>query len=59
MGTELHTKTLTQISEGLEQGEFTSVEVTTALLDRIDQKDSGLNSFVTVTAESALAADRR
>ena len=35
MGAELHTKTLTEIKAGLEQGEFSSVELTQALLDRI------------------------
>ena len=56
MGDELHTKTLTEIRSGLEGGEFSSVELTSALLDRINQRDSDLNSFITVTADKALAA---
>lgn len=62
----LHNLTLTQISQGLEAGEFTSVEITQHFLDRIkqlDQGENGLNSFITVTEEQALidakAADER
>lgn len=54
----LHNLTLTQISKGLEAGDFTSVEITQHFLDRIeklDQGDDGLNSFITVTPEQALA----
>ncbi len=56
MGEALHTKTLTEIGAGLEKGEFSSVEVTTALLERIERFDGDLNAFVTVTGEQALAA---
>jgi aspartyl-tRNA(Asn)/glutamyl-tRNA(Gln) amidotransferase subunit A len=54
----LHNLTLTQISKGLEAGNFTSVEITQHFLDRIkqlDQGDNGLNSFITVTQDQALA----
>ncbi len=54
----LHNLTLTQISKGLEAGDFTSVEITQHFLDRIEQLDkgdNGLNSFITVTPEQALA----
>ncbi|MGK0444743.1 MAG: aspartyl-tRNA(Asn)/glutamyl-tRNA(Gln) amidotransferase subunit A [Bermanella sp.] len=54
----LHNLTLSQISKGLEAGDFTSVEITQHFLDRIqqlDQGDDGLNSFITVTPEQALA----
>ena len=44
MGQDLHTKTLTQLAAGLEQGEFSSVELTTALLD-------GTIGFVGVSGE--------
>lgn len=50
--------TLAQISKGLEAGEFTSVEITQHYLDRIkqlDQGENGLNSFITVNEELALA----
>ena len=56
MANELHTKTLTEIKAGLERGEFSSVEVVSALLDRIENRDSDLNSFITVTGERALGA---
>jgi len=53
--TELHTQTLTELAAGLECGEFTSVELTQTLLERIAQHNDSLNAFVTVTAEQALA----
>jgi len=52
----LHDKTLTELSAGLAEGEFSSVEVTTALLDRIAGLDADLNAFITVTRDEALAA---
>ena len=62
----MHNLTLTQIANGLEAGDFTSVEITQHFLDRIeqlDQKNDGINSFITVTKElalkDALAADER
>jgi len=54
----MHNLTLTQISQGLEAGDFTSVEITQHFLDRIaalDKNDGGINSFITVTPELALA----
>lgn len=48
-------KTLKQLSAGLAAGEFSSTELTKAYLDRIQNLDSQLNSFITVTADSALA----
>ncbi len=62
----MHNLTLTQISQGLAAGDFTSVEITQHFLDRInkfDKEDGGINSFITVTDELALsdakAADER
>ncbi len=62
----MHNLTLTQISQGLEAGDFTSVEITQHFLDRIaalDKNEGGINSFITVTPELALsdakAADER
>ena len=52
----LHTRTLAELSVGLESGEFTSVELTQALLDRIALRSSELNALITVTADEALAA---
>ena len=59
----MHTKTLAQLSAGLKAGEYSSVELTQHFLTRIEQFDSKLNSFITVTSEQALeqakAADAR
>ena len=59
----MHTKTLAQLSAGLKAGEYSSVELTQHFLSRIEQFDSQLNSFITVTPEQALeqakAADAR
>ena len=52
----LHTKTLGELLGGLEAGEFTSVELTTALLDRIAAEDDKLNAMITITRDAALAA---
>jgi len=56
MSQDLHTLTLTQIKAGLEKGEFSAVELTEALLARVEKHDDALNAFITVTAEQALAA---
>jgi len=56
---ELHLRTLTQLAQGLAGGEFSSVEVTQALLTRIERLDASLNAFITVTAEQALASAKR
>ena len=53
---ELHAMTLTELKAGLDSGEFSSVELTRALLERIGKYDSDLNSLVTVTGDRALAA---
>jgi len=52
----MHRLTISQIAAALRGGEFSCVELTTHLLDRIEQMDGRLNSFVTVTREGALAA---
>ncbi|MFC3283557.1 Asp-tRNA(Asn)/Glu-tRNA(Gln) amidotransferase subunit GatA [Litchfieldella rifensis] len=52
----MHDKTLTELAAALAAGEFSSRELTQSLLGRIDTLDGQLNSFITVTAESALAA---
>ena len=51
----LHTKTMTELSAGLANGEFTSVELTQAMLDRIAAHDDKLNALLTITSEQALA----
>jgi aspartyl-tRNA(Asn)/glutamyl-tRNA(Gln) amidotransferase subunit A len=48
-------KTLSQLSKGLEKGEFSSVELTQTYLDKINAEDHLYNSFISVTDEQALA----
>lgn len=51
----MYDKTIAELSEGLRSKAFSSVELTQALLARIDSLDSQLNAFITVTSEQALA----
>lgn len=50
----LHDLTITEAKEKLQKKEISSVELTTAYLDRIKMTDEKLNAFVTVTEEKAL-----
>lgn len=52
----LHTKTVTELSAGLAAGEYSSVELTRALLDRIRNHGADLNAFITLAEETALNA---
>ncbi|MCX7108324.1 MAG: Asp-tRNA(Asn)/Glu-tRNA(Gln) amidotransferase subunit GatA [Methylococcales bacterium] len=58
----MHTKTLTELAQGLRSGKFSSLELTHAFLARIKQHQY-LNAYITVTEEQALqsakAADQR
>lgn len=47
-------KTLAELAQGLENGDFSSVELTQAYLDRIEAEDGKYNSYITVTGELAL-----
>ncbi len=47
-------KTLAELAQGLENGDFSSVELTQAYLDRIEAEDGKYNSYITVTGEQAL-----
>ncbi len=47
-------KTLAELAQGLENGDFSSVELTQAYLDRIKAEDGKYNSYITVTGEQAL-----
>lgn len=51
----MHTKTIAELISGLDAGDFSSTEITQHYLDRINRLDSSFNSFITVTAEAALA----
>jgi aspartyl-tRNA(Asn)/glutamyl-tRNA(Gln) amidotransferase subunit A len=49
---------LIEVAVLLREGQLSPVEVTRAALERIDAVDSRLRTFITVTAEAALAAAR-
>ncbi|WP_078084187.1 Asp-tRNA(Asn)/Glu-tRNA(Gln) amidotransferase subunit GatA [Microbulbifer mangrovi] len=59
----MHQLTIAEIIRGLREKQFSSVEITSHLLERIQQLDGQYNSFITVTGEQALreaaAADAR
>lgn len=50
-----HTKSIAELSAALQAGDVTSVELTQAFLDRIAEFDGEINSFITITADEALA----
>ncbi|HVY65184.1 MAG TPA: Asp-tRNA(Asn)/Glu-tRNA(Gln) amidotransferase subunit GatA [Gammaproteobacteria bacterium] len=52
----MHTRTLAQLSADLRARRISATELTIHFLDRIAKHDAILNSFITVTAEQALAA---
>ena len=54
--TDLHRLSIRELSAGLSQGQFSSRELTQHYLNRIAKIDTQVNSYVTVTAEQALAA---
>lgn len=54
--TELHRLTLTELAHGLDGGDFSSVEITEALLARIAAHGDDLNAFITVMSEQARTA---
>ena len=58
MGTPLHYRSLIDLSDALRRREVSSVEVTTALLDRIDAVEPETQSYVTVMAGAAMAQAR-
>jgi len=52
---QLYAQTMADLAAGLEQGDFSSVELTESLLARIGEVDAKLNAFITITADGALA----
>ncbi len=52
---DYHKKTVTELSAMLQAGEVTSVELTQYFLDRINNNDKKLNSFISICDEQALA----
>ena len=57
--TDLHKRSLGELAGGLAAGDFSSVELTQALLDRIGAHGATHNAFFTVTGEASLAAAAR
>lgn len=51
---QLNTLTIVEARKGLDAKEFTSVELTTACLNRIKERNGEINAFITVTEELAL-----
>ena len=54
--TALHFRTITEIAEGIASKQLSPVDVTTAMLERINQLDGQLMSYATVMAEQAMTA---
>ncbi len=52
--TDLHHFSTEQLINGLQNKQFSSVELTKHLLNRIEKLDGQINSFITVTAEQAI-----
>ena len=50
----LHELTLKEQLEGLKDSSFSSTELTNAYLSRIKKIDKSINSYITVTEETAL-----
>ncbi|WNO09572.1 Asp-tRNA(Asn)/Glu-tRNA(Gln) amidotransferase subunit GatA [Teredinibacter sp. KSP-S5-2] len=51
----MHNLTIAEISKKLQDKEFSSTEITQYFLDRINNLDKTLNSFITINDEAALA----
>ena len=56
--TPLHYKTIIEIAGLIESRELSPVEVTSAMLERIDALDGHLKSYATVMADHALQSAR-
>ena len=54
--TPLHFRTITEIAERIAAKELSPVDVTAAMLERIEQLDGQLKSYATVMSEHAMAA---
>ncbi|GGK80874.1 Asp-tRNA(Asn)/Glu-tRNA(Gln) amidotransferase subunit GatA [Amphritea balenae] len=48
-------KTLAELAQGLETGEYSSVELTNSYLQRIKAEDPKINSYISITEELALS----
>jgi len=52
---ELNKLTIVEAAAGLKEKKFTSVELTTACLARINERNKDINAFITVCADEAMA----
>ena len=52
----MHEKTIAELSQGLRNKDYSSLELTKAYLSRIQSIDPSLNAFITVTEDQALKA---
>ena len=50
----MHEKTIAELSQGLRNKDYSSLELTKAYLSRIQSIDPSLNAFITVTEDQAL-----
>lgn len=50
----LNTLTIAQARQGLDKKEFSSVELTRACLERIQERNASLNAFLTISEDTAL-----
>lgn len=55
----LHLKTIAHMADDLAEKRYSATELVTHFLNRIQQYDSELNSFITVTHDQALAAAKK
>jgi aspartyl-tRNA(Asn)/glutamyl-tRNA(Gln) amidotransferase subunit A len=56
---DVRTLTIAEAADGLKKKSFSSVELTTAYLDRIRERNGTINAFITVSETSALAEAAR
>ena len=59
MSADLHFMTIAELAAAIESKKISPVDLTEALLQRIESIDPQLNAFVTVTGDQALAAARQ
>jgi amidase len=57
--TDIHYQPLTTVAKHIASGDVSPVEVTKAILKRIESLDSGFKSFTMVTPELALAQAKK
>ena len=52
----MHSETVTELSSSLRQRKFSATELARSLLERVSAAQPALNAFISIEAESALAA---